>query len=347
MVAGIYVSCAAAFLFDVTHLNEIAFGIFYVPMVWTAIFYEDSRAEWWLAGIAAGMVAVGFVLPEVPADITEGVINRALSIFAIIGTAGYVHYERRTRARLAEQTRRAELADRAKTQIFTNLSHELRTPLNAVVGFADLLARDARPDQRSALGHIQSAGARLLSTFENLIDLTRLDERRLRAEPVDLITALEHAYRAHRAAAAEKSVTLRIDATAQPLPRAHADGWAVRRILENVVGNAVKFTPPGGTVQIHAEHAGDRIAAVVRDTGPGMSPEVVAQLGELFFQADTSASRYFEGLGTGLALSMRLAARMGARLTFQTRLGDGTTVRLDLPADLGPTAGADGGRATS
>lgn len=331
LAGAIYVGCAAAFVADLAYDIPWAFGVLYIPLVCTAVFYRAVRGVWWLAAAATAMVVLGCIFPVADFN-THSLVNRGLSLVAILVTAALVRLARDMQDRLALQTLRAQSADHMKTQIFANLSHELRTPLNAVIGFADLLAANCRPDQHSALEHIRSAGQRLLATVENLLDLAHAADRVLRAETLDLAAILRQAVEAARTAAAEQSITLLPEFDANWLA-AVGDAWAVRRIVDNLLGNAVKFTPPGGQVRIGTEIADGRVVVVVQDTGRGMSAEVLRQLGEPFFQAESGFNRPFQGLGTGLALSRRLADAMGATLTFVSEPGQGTIVRLGLRAE--------------
>jgi len=306
--------------------------VFYIPLVSTAVYHRDPRAPWWLAVLASTLVLIGFFIPSIDPDLVTGVINRLLSIVAIFITAYLLHNERLIRDQLAEQTAHAASADLAKSRLFNNLSHELRTPLSAILGFTDLLIADARPDQKAGLGHIQSGGRRLLATVDNLIDLTQLAERPLRARKLDLVAVLLQAVEASRPLAADRRITLTI-ATADPdLTPVAVDGWALRRIIDNLLANGIKFTEPGGTVDVSVRCMQDGFTVSVTDTGAGMPQHVLDQIGEPFFQADAGASRRYEGMGTGLALSRRLAEAMGARLHFESTPGRGTTASLMLPA---------------
>jgi two-component system cell cycle sensor histidine kinase PleC len=218
-----------------------------------------------------------------------------------------------------------------KTQIFANLSHELRTPLNAIIGFAELLLADCRPNQRASLEHVQYAGRRLLVTIENLLDLSQAADRTLRMEKLDLPAILRQAIEAARTGTSERRITL-LNSIAADTPPAIGDPWAMRRIADNLIGNAMKFTAPGGSVRIATETAAGSVFAVVEDTGGGMSADVLAQLGEPFFQAKGGTDRPYEGLGTGVAACRKLADAMGATLEFVSTPGQGTTVRLGLRA---------------
>jgi signal transduction histidine kinase len=328
---AVYISCGLAFLADLSNDATLAFGVFYLPLVSTAVYHRDPRMPWLLASLASAMVVIGFFLPSIPADFSTGLANRGLSIAAIFITAYLIHHERQIRDRLAEQTARAEAADRVKTQLFDNLSHELRTPLSAILGFADLLISDARPDQLMALGYIQSGGRRLRATLDNLIDLTQIDARELRIRNLDLTAMMRQAVEMSRPLATEKRIALTmVMPDAKPLA-VRADSWALRRIIDNLLANAIKFTDPGGSVEVSVRRMPDRIVTTVTDTGAGMPPRVLEQIGEPFFQADSGAAKRFEGMGTGLALSIRLAEAMGVTLHFDSTLGSGTAVSLTLP----------------
>jgi signal transduction histidine kinase len=329
-LAGVvYLACAGAFVADLSYDITLAFGVLYIPLVCTAVFYRDARSVWWLTAVALAMVVVGCFFPVMNFSLAT-LANRILSVAAILITAALVRLAQRMRDRLALQTDHAEAADRMKTQILNNLSHELRTPLNAVIGFTELLASDCRPDQRSGLAHIGSAGHRLLATVENLLDLARLSGKALAREELDLGRLLQRASADAAGLAAAQGVQL--ECRIADGMTVDGNGWAVRRIASNLIGNAVKFTGSGGVVEVSTERRGGEVTAVVTDTGAGMTEAVLSRLGESFYQAEGGVGRAYEGLGTGVALCCRLADAMDAKLTFDSKPGRGTTVRLTLPA---------------
>jgi cell cycle sensor histidine kinase DivJ len=330
VVGGIIAAAAAAFIADLFTDQLLAFGVAYVPLICTAAFHRDARAVWWVAGLTVVMVLLGFFLPTLNADITASLVNRVLSLLAIGVTAMLVRYERYVRDRLIEQRRRAQAAERAKTHLLSNLSHELRTPLNAILGFSDLLLADCRPDQASALRHVSTSGKRLLRTLENLIELSRFDERVWQRQDIDVARLLRQLTDAAQPEAAEQQIALTcvVDPARQ---MANTDPTALRRILDNLLANAIKFTRAGGSIELTLRTDPAGVIATVRDSGIGMPRQVLDRLGAPFFQADGGTARRFEGMGTGLALSLRLAAVMGAQLTFESAPGQGTTARLRLP----------------
>jgi two-component system, cell cycle sensor histidine kinase DivJ len=339
VLAAIYGACAIFFIADTSVDQTLAIGVVYIPLVATSVFYRNPRVVWLLAAIASALVAVGLFLPIVSENVVEAVANRVLSIAAIWIVAALMRHDRNVAEQLAEQTRRAEIADQAKGRLLGNLSHELKTPLNAILGFSDLMLADCRPDQVRYLEFIKAGGRRLLGTFENLIDLTQLDERVLQAGEVDLAPLLREAVRTMRVPAVERRVSVTLTLDREELPAVRADPWAVRRIVENLLGNAIKFSNPCGAVEIGVEPGRNLVAVIVRDHGRGIAPDVMLRLGEPFFQGEAGASRNFEGMGTGLALSLRLATAMHGRLVFDSRSGGGTRARLVLPV-VG--AGVDG-----
>jgi signal transduction histidine kinase len=328
---AIYAVCAGAFIADLNDNGALAFGVFYIPLLATAVFHRDPRATWWLAGLASALVVIGFFTPSICPDLVTSLINRGLSLAAIFTTAYLLHHDRDVRDKLKEQTARAETADRIRERLLNNLSHELRTPLAAILGYADLLQRNARPEQLGPLGYIHAGGRRLLATVDNLIDLTQIEDRTIRIRPLDLPGVLAHAVEASRPIAAERQIALTLVPSQDNRQRVLADGWALRRIIDNLIANGIKFTEPGGSVEVSMRQTTSGIAVEVRDTGPGMPPHVLEQLGEPFFQADAGTARRFEGMGTGLALSLRLADAMGTAVHFDSAPGQGTIASFVLP----------------
>ncbi|MDR3474419.1 MAG: HAMP domain-containing sensor histidine kinase [Devosia sp.] len=333
LVPVIYLACLLAFISDLTHDNTLAYGITYVPLVCTAVFHRDPRSVWWLAAIAILMILLGYFFPVVSSDVVDSIGNRLLSLLAILVTAALVRYARDIQEQLRDQTARAEAGERLKTEVFNNLSHEIRTPLHAIIGFSELMIAGCRPDQRMPLGQMQAGGKRLLGTIDNLIDLTNLDRRVLRVERVDIAAELRQAADGARATAAERQVSLVVEiADAAVLP-AVADPWAVQRILENLMSNAIRFTRTGGTVLVAAAASANAVEATVKDTGIGMSPELAHELSEPVSDSELAAT-----VGTGLTLSRRLAEAMQAELSFDSRPGQGTVARLRIPAGDAPQA---------
>ena len=329
----IYLGCLLAFLSDITQEIFIAFGLFYVPLICTAVFHRNPRSVWWLALAAISLIITGFFFPIVNPDQSSALANRALSIVAVIITAALVHHARDIQERLAEQTRRAEAAERMKTAILTTLSEEIRQPLHGLVGLCGVMMADCRSDQRAPLGRVQSSGKQLIGMIENLIDLTHLDERAIRLESFDVGQLIHQAVAAVQPAATDKDILLAIDAEPGPAQVVQADTWAVRRILDNVLANALKFSPRGAVVELATETGPNFVELIVRDTGIGMTAEALRKLAAPLSLQSAQDTQPLNVDGTGLTLSRYLARAMGAELLFDSEPGSGTTVTLRLPAN--------------
>ncbi len=321
LVPVIYAGCLVAFIADLTSTNTLAFGVFYAPLVGTAVFHRDKRAIWILSTLATVMVAAGAFFPVIDPDTTSLIVNRAVSLCAVLATTAFVHHARLTQDLLAAQTSRAEAAERMKTEVLTNLSQEIRAPLHSILGMLELVAADSRPDQKMALRMVRSGGRRLVATIDNLVDLTQFEAKSIRAEPFDLGMLLRQMVEADRPGAAARQIGLTL--TLAPLPLVHANPWAVRRIVENLLADAITHTAPGGRVAVHVTGQHGHVRVAITDTGtrpPGA------------FQAahEASVERLMPSV-MGLVLSQRLARAMNARLVFSMGPGEETMARLFLP----------------
>jgi signal transduction histidine kinase len=244
--------------------------------------------------------------------------------------------EREAEARGARA--RAETADQAKTSFLANMSHELRTPLNAVLGFCELLETELygalNQKQREYLGDIQASGRHLLGIINDILDTARLGAGRYQLAPEPLVVAhvVDECLRFVHGRAVEGGVGLH-NAVDPLLPRLVADPRALRQVIINLAGNAVKFTPSGGLVRVEAtvEASGDLALAVI-DNGTGIPPESLARLFQPFQQGDTTLARRHEGTGLGLTISRELMALHGGTLAIESEFGKGTSAIARFPA---------------
>ncbi|KAA0585543.1 response regulator (plasmid) [Azospirillum oryzae] len=240
---------------------------------------------------------------------------------------------------MAETARRAaEAANRDKGEFLAGLSHELRTPLNAVIGFSDLIAREAEgpvgtPSYRQYAANVRDSGQHVLELINEILDHARAEAGALTLEegPCDLDDAADFAVRMLTPRAEHAGVLL--SAVVEPAVRnLHGDDRRIRQILLNLIANAVKYTPSGGSVTLSA--ALDDGAPVIRviDTGLGIPAEDIDRVLEPFARAGNAASREVEGAGLGLPLTKRLVELHGGTLSLRSTLGVGTTVTVRLPA---------------
>jgi signal transduction histidine kinase len=336
MVPVIYLVSGLAFMADIFRDNSLAYGIFYAPLIATAVFHKGRSGLWIVSGIACLMVVVGAFLPVVDSDLPDLIGNRVLSILAIIATAAFVHHARTIQDRLAAETRRAEAAERIKADVLNNLSQEIRTPLHTLLGVLSLTMATSRPEQREALGRVRSDGKELLATIDNLLDLTQIGDRELLRQTIDIASIARDAAEGARVAAGERQIAIALNPERDGKSAAIGDSWAMRRILDNLLANAVRLTPPGGTVSVSVARNADTVTASVSDTGRGLPPALTADLHEDSLKAGDGS---LPGTGaTGLALSSRLARAMNGRLTARNQPDSGATVSLSLPAAQGAGA---------
>ncbi|BAL95615.1 response regulator [Rubrivivax gelatinosus] len=244
-------------------------------------------------------------------------------------------------ALVAERTRKAEDASRAKTAFLANMSHEIRTPLNAITGMVHLLQREATPTQHRSLSVIARAVDHLLSLVNDVLDLSKIESGKLSLERVDF--ALDELVERTRGMvadlAAEKRLQLVIDNRAGG-ERLRGDPTRLAQLLLNLLGNAVKFTERGEvrlacSLDRHDPEA-PRLHLEVSDTGIGIEPERQALLFDPFEQADSSTTRRYGGTGLGLAICRHLVDLMNGRIEVRSVPGQGSsfTVEVQLePAD--------------
>jgi signal transduction histidine kinase len=231
---------------------------------------------------------------------------------------------------------RAETATRAKSEFLANMSHELRTPLNAIIGFSELI-RD-QPFDRIAANYtcyatdINTAGHDLLDMINDVLDLSKIEagKYQLADDTVGLAMVVRSCVALLRLRAKEGGVRIENQVNGDRVTL-RGDGPAVKQIVLNLLGNAVKFTPKDGLVVLSIEHTDAGVALVFADTGIGIEAAVAASLGQPFCQADASISRKFGGTGLGLAICRKLLDLHGGSLTIDSTPGLGTTVRAAFP----------------
>ncbi|MCX6954200.1 MAG: ATP-binding protein, partial [Verrucomicrobia bacterium] len=287
------------------------------------------------------------------------------ALAALGGVAGYVRWrlgraareQRPLEAIVAERTRdlatardQAESASRAKSAFLAAMSHELRTPLNGVIGYAQVLQDDRRllADQRERLRIVQNSGEHLLRMINDVLDLAKIEAGKLelRPAPFALGDLIRDIAAAHAPAAAAKHLTFAID-LAPDLPGwVEGDAQKLRQVLDNLLGNAVKFTATGSVTLrvrpspvpptesqgalLHAQANGQLLQFSVIDTGPGIDAADQARLFHPFEQAERSRPNA-PGAGLGLAISRALVERFGGSLALDSEPGRGSTFGFTAP----------------
>ena len=239
-------------------------------------------------------------------------------------------------ARFAKEAMlQAQAADQAKTRFLATMTHELRTPLNAIIGFSQVLqSAPAQAEVAGYAGYINEAGTQLLGMLNGVLDLARIEAGRLPLEDqqVTFEELLNSAIRPLRRSAEEKSVTLQCGRAVENAIR--VDPARMAQALRNIVSNAIKFTPEGGTIAIDSDYVpGSDLRIVVRDTGSGIPSEEIERVLRPFGQIEDHLTRQNGGLGLGLPIARALCRLHGGDLTLASGEGAGTIVEIRLPAN--------------
>ena len=234
-------------------------------------------------------------------------------------------------------------SNRLKGEFLANVSHELRTPLNSIIGFAELLQEmahsdvSADPKRVRYISNILSSGRSLLDMINELLQMAKIEAGRieLSIESTSLTDLVEGLATVMRPQAEAQQLELRLQ-LAQNLPAVETDPGKLQQILYNFLSNAIKFTPPGGTVTITADRLtrqdkkpGVRLG--VSDTGPGIPYDMQDMIFEKFRQLDASHTREHAGTGLGLAICRELAEMLGATVSLVSEPGRGATFYVDVP----------------
>jgi PAS domain S-box-containing protein len=238
-----------------------------------------------------------------------------------------------------EARQMAEQATRAKDEFLAIVSHELRSPLNVILGWNRLLRSQRGDDPQIAqvTETVEGSGKAQLRLIEDLLDTARIisGKMRLETQPVELVSVITSALDAVRPAAASKGIAIALDVAPEAGQESYqitGDPDRLQQVVWNLVSNAIKFTPEGGRVRVELRRGGSGVQIIVRDTGKGISPDLLPYIFDRFKQGDSSVSRRFGGLGLGLALVKHLVELHGGSVTVESPgEGRGSTFTVALP----------------
>lgn len=312
------------------------------PLTWAALRFGirgSVTATTLVTAIAIVYTASGHG-PFVRGDLHQNLL--ALQTFVAICGATFLFLgasiaERRQTTLELEQAREtAESANRAKSGFLAVISHELRTPLNAIMGYVELLMLELdgplTAGQRGILDRIRQSQRHLLALIEDVLGFAQVEAGRLSfmLQPVivrDALSAIEPII-AHESE--KKGLTLSIAET-DPRLVVYADPGKLRQIVLNLVTNAIKFTPEGGSICVAAERGPDSVIIRVSDTGIGIAPDDLPRVFDPFFQVDQGGTRRYPGVGLGLSIVRDATLAMKGDASIESEQGKGTTVSIRLP----------------
>lgn len=294
------------------------------PLIWRAL------AAFLLGiGFSAAIYIILRVLPL-------RALDRSLSLLA------EAHRRLQAQAEATDEARKdAERANRSKSEFLANMSHEFRTPLNAIIGYSEMIrnaptraGEDPTKRHREYAGDIHESGQMLLRLIGDLLDLSKAEAGRIDLDKrtFDIHATVRRCRAMIEGRARNSGVTLTTEISDGAPLAIHADELRVKQVLLNILSNAVKFTPRGGSIAVCAERTADGgVEIAVRDTGAGMDPALIPRALEPYRQLEQEAAIKSQGTGLGLPLSNRLMELHGGRLVIESALGRGTTVRLIFP----------------
>lgn len=264
----------------------------------------------------------------------------AAAIILVLALAWFLHRMfQATRAFEALQ-KKAESADAAKTEFLATVTHELRTPLNGILGIGEVLrTTNLNKRQLELLAVMTRSGRGLLEMINDLLDVARIEAGKLvlHPAPTDLGSIMQEVDDVLRPVASQRGLELRLGQPETPLPRVNADRRALRQVMVNLVGNAIKFTDSGHVaLECSANRKGKNLAVTfaVKDTGHGIAPENLSRVFERFFQEVRPDGLHMNGTGLGLAISDEIIRKMGGKIEVVSTLGAGSSFTVTLVLEI-------------
>jgi signal transduction histidine kinase len=337
-------ACATGIIAVATHFGgeaAVAYPLFYLWVVLYALYFFS----WRQAAVQIALAVVAYVLvlelgtrtpSSVQALVTGGTafVAGAMALLVKARLEGLLEKLDRSNRLLREQNARLRQLDRQKDELVSLVSHELKTPLTSIRGYVDLMVEDRdsfSEEHQRFLAVVDRSVDRLLKVLAELLFLAQVDERTLalEIEPVDLPAVSAEGVSRFTALAEQKQVAL--SWTADPLPALRADRVRLAQLVDNLVSNAIKFTPRGGRVEVSATACDGNAILTVSDSGIGIPAPEQARVFERFFRASNSDDVASSGTGLGLAIAKAIVEAHGGELKLESTEGVGTTVTAAFP----------------
>ena len=244
---------------------------------------------------------------------------------------------------MAELAEHAQAANKAKTAFLSHMSHDMRTPMNAIIGFTGIAMKNNPSDEvKNCLEKIDESSEHLLSLINDVLDLTRVESGKVKYNPVpaDVKNITDSALDITKGFLMNRDINFKIQREEAKIPNVLADPARLRDVLVNILSNAVKFTPDGGTITFEAQcqEKGEdgyiNMSYRISDTGIGMSKEFTKEVFEEFAQEDSDVRTQYHGVGLGMAIVKKYVDMMGGTISVQSKKHEGTTFTVDIPLKI-------------
>ncbi|HSP86852.1 MAG TPA: ATP-binding protein [Ignavibacteriaceae bacterium] len=286
-----------------------------------------------------GEVAKTFNLMMNDLEITQGKLkswNQQLEVQVkerTIDLENEIEEKKRTEIELIKAKETAEEMNRLKSNFLANMSHEIRTPLIGILGYADIILNDTTDnDTREMAGIIKKSGDRLNDTLNQILDLSKVESERnkFKLKKTNILQLIDESVELYKVVALEKGLQLIFNNDGKKL-YADVEQNLFINLMNNLLNNAIKYTNKG-EITVGLKSGFDKIIIEVKDTGVGISKEMINIIFEPFRQASEGLDRRFEGTGLGLTLTKKYAEIMNGRIEVESKVNSGSTFKVILPA---------------
>ena len=311
-------------------------------MVLASFYHNRHLVIYQMSLSVLGIIVHCVLFSVVDFTVENNVVEFCFSFFLLVGIGGSLYFnicrDDRVREKLRDTARRAEQAERSKSDFLANMSHEIRTPMNAIIGMCELALRESGVPQgvRDCCVQIQNSGRSLLSIINDILDFSKIEsgKMQLTEEEFNLSSTINDVVNMTMTRMGDKDLEfiVQVDPT---IPRGLVgDEIRIRQIMVNLLTNAVKYTPKG-VINLHVSRTvrqyGINLNVSVRDSGIGIKKENLEKLFSSFQQVDTRKNRAVEGTGLGLVITKRLLTSMGGFINVESEYGKGSEFRFVIP----------------
>jgi signal transduction histidine kinase len=317
--------------------------VFFPLLMWAAIRF-GQRGSVTATVVVSAIAVIGTVLgrgPFIQPTLHESLLTLQTFMGVTAATFLVLGASVSERERYEEELRAARdiatAANSAKAGFLAVMSHELRTPLNAIAGYAEILSLGVdgplTPKQNDAVARIRNNQQHLLALIDDVLNFAKIEagSTSITSEPVQVCELLDSLEPVLRPDLVRRELTFVWNGCDRAVA-VQADPVRLRQILLNVLGNAIKFTPPHGHIELSALRTADKVSICVSDTGIGIPPDKIGRVFEPFFQVQSGTTREYAGVGLGLAISRDFARAMGGDIEVESAQGQGSVVTIELPA---------------